>query len=69
MVRRPQPESFKTGAEYRWARKQWKRRHGGSLIAVLLIALVFGGLSGSTTVLWGFVAFAVVAWMVARSMP
>jgi TRAP-type C4-dicarboxylate transport system permease large subunit len=66
---RPQPESFKTGAEYRWARKQWKRHHGGSLIAVLLIAFVFGGLSGSQVALWMLVAFAFVAWMVARSRP
>lgn len=66
---RPRPEDFPTRAAYRWRLKLWRRRHGGSLLAVLLIAFVFGGLSGSQTVLWGFVAFAVVAWMVARSRP
>ena len=66
---RPQPEDFSTRAEYAWAHKLWKRRHGGSLLAVLLIAFVFGGLSGSQAVLWGFVAFAVVAWTIARSRP
>jgi len=64
---KPAPEDFPTRAEYRWALKSWKRRHGGSLLAVLAIALVFGGLSGSQTVLWGFVAFAVVTWIVART--
>jgi len=39
---RPQPDSFKTGAEYRWALKLWKRKHGGSLVAVLAIAVFFG---------------------------
>ena len=66
---RPQPESFKTGAEYRWARRMWKRRHGGSLLAVLLIAVVFGTLTGSGIGLLALVAFAFVAWTIARSRP
>jgi hypothetical protein len=41
-----------------------KRRHGGSLIAVLLIAVFFGAWSGSQAVLFGLVAFAI-----ARSRP
>ena len=64
---RPQPEHYRTGAEYRWARRIWKRKHGGSLIAVLLIAVFFGALTGSQALLWGLVAFAVVAWLIARS--
>jgi len=66
---RPQPEDFKTAAEYRWARKLWIRRHGGSLIGTLAIAVVFGGLTGSTTLLLLLVAFAIVATMIARSRP
>jgi hypothetical protein len=47
MSTRPQPESFKTGAEYRWARRLWRKRTGGSLITTAALALVVGGLSGS----------------------
>jgi hypothetical protein len=47
MSTRPQPESFKTGAEYRWARRLWRRRTGGSLITTAALALIVGGLSGS----------------------
>jgi len=66
---RPQPEHYRTGAEYRWARRIWKRKHAGSLIAVLLIAVFFGAWSGSQAALWGLVAFAVVAHLIARSRP
>ena len=47
MSTRPQPESFKTGAEYRWARRLWRKRTGGSLITTAALALIVGGLSGS----------------------
>jgi len=43
----PQPESFKTGAEYRWAMRLWRKRTGGSLISTAALALIVGGLSGS----------------------
>jgi hypothetical protein len=56
-------------AEYRWARKLWLRRHGGSFIAVLAIALFFGLLSGSAVALVLLVAFAIVATIYARSRP
>jgi len=32
---RPRPEQYRTGAEWRWAKKQWKRHHGRSLIVTL----------------------------------
>jgi hypothetical protein len=66
---RPRPEQYRTAAEYRWARKLWKRRHGGSLIAVLLIAGFFGLLSGSAVALLVLVAFAIGGTMIARSRP
>ena len=66
---RPRPEQYKTGAEYRWARKRWKRSHGGSLLATIAIAAFFGALTGSTTLLWLLVAFAIVAHVIARSRP
>ena len=47
MSTRPQPESFKTGTEYRWARRLWRKRTGGSLITTAALALIVGGLSGS----------------------
>jgi hypothetical protein len=68
-TRRPDPEDFKTRAEWRWARKRWKRSHGGSLITTLAIAVFFGALSGSQVILWGLVAFAIVAHVIARSRP
>jgi hypothetical protein len=66
---RPQPEQYATRAEYRWARKLWISRHGGSLIATLAIAVFFGALTGSQALLWGLVAFAILAHLVARSRP
>jgi len=44
---RPRPEDYRTRAEYRWARKLWLGKHGGSFIGTLALALIFGGLSGS----------------------
>jgi hypothetical protein len=66
---RPQPEQFATRAEYRWRLKLWKRRHGGSLLVTLAIAVFFGAWSGSQAVLFGLVAFAIVAHLIARSRP
>jgi hypothetical protein len=47
MSTRPQPEQYRTRSEYRWARRLWVERHGGSLIGTLAIAVVIGVLSGS----------------------
>ncbi len=66
---RPQPESFKTRAEYRWARKMWLREHGGYLITTLAIAVFFGALTGSTVLLLSLIAFALVGTAYARSRP
>jgi hypothetical protein len=66
---RPQPEHYATRAEYRWRLKLWKRAHGGSLIALLLIAAFFGALSGSQALLWGLVVFAIACHVIARSRP
>jgi hypothetical protein len=66
---RPRPEQYPTRATYRWALRNWKRRHGGSLLVLLAIAFVFGALSGSVVALWGLTTFAVVMWLVARSRP
>lgn len=64
-----QPEQYRTAAEYRWARKLWVRRHGGSLIGTLAIAVVVGLLSGSALVLVSLIVFALVATAYARSRP
>ena len=66
---RPRPENYRTWAEYRWARKLWIRKHGGSFIGTLAIALFFGGLSGSQTVLFLFIALAIFGTLIARSRP
>jgi hypothetical protein len=66
---RPRPSEYRTGAEYRWVRRHWKRTHGGSLIALLAIAVIFGAWTGSQALLWLLVSFAIVAWLIARSRP
>ncbi len=44
---KPQPEHYRTAAEYRWARRLWRKRTGGSPITTAALALIVGGLSGS----------------------
>jgi asparagine N-glycosylation enzyme membrane subunit Stt3 len=66
---RPQPEQYATRGEWRWALKLWKKRHGGSLLATLAIAVFFGAWSGSQAALFALVAFAIVAHVIARSRP
>jgi hypothetical protein len=66
---KPQPEQFRTRAEYRWAKRQWLKAHGGYLWTTLLIAVVFGGLSGSAVVFVGLVLFALAGTVYARSKP
>jgi hypothetical protein len=34
----PRPEDYPTRASYRWALRDWKRSHGGSLVLVLTLA-------------------------------
>jgi predicted lipid-binding transport protein (Tim44 family) len=68
-AQRPRPEEYRTGAEFRWARRQWKRAHGGSLLGTLAIAVFFGALTGSQALLWGLIGFAIVAHVIARSRP
>ena len=48
---RPQPQDYPTRATYRWALRNWRRSHDGSLIAVLAIAVFFGALTGSQVLL------------------
>jgi hypothetical protein len=69
MAARPQPDQYATRAEYRWARRNWRRSHGGSLLGTLAIAVFFGALTGSQVALWALVAFAVAAHVAARSRP
>jgi hypothetical protein len=69
MSTKPQPEQFRTRAEYRWARKLWLRRHGGSLLGTLAIAIFFGALTGSTLLLVLLVLFALAGTWWARLQP
>lgn len=66
---RPQPEQYRTAAEFRWARRLWLRRHGGYLWTTLAVAIFFGVLSGSAIALLVLVAFALLATAYARSRP
>jgi hypothetical protein len=66
---RPQPEDFKTGAEYRWAKRLWLRRHGGYLWTTIGLALLFGALTGSVVLLVLLVVAALAMTAYARSRP
>jgi hypothetical protein len=59
VTQRPRPERYKTGAEYRWAHKLWKRQHGGSMIGNVAVAVLAGGLTGSRIAVVLFVLLAV----------
>ena len=69
MSTRPEPEQFRTRSEYRFALRNWRRSHGGSLLATLAIAITFGVISGSAVALVLLVAFALVATAYVRSRP
>ena len=62
----PKPESFMTGAEYRWAHKLWKRRHGGSMIGNVAVAAIAGGITGSQVAVVVFIVLAVVVTLARR---
>jgi hypothetical protein len=64
---RPRPEEYPSRATYRWALRNWRCHQGGGLLGTLAIAIFFGLPSGSVTVLWVLIAFAIVATMIARS--
>lgn len=64
---RPRPENFATRAEYRWASKQYNRRHGGSMAGSIALAVFFGAATGSPALLLALVAFSVGALLVARA--
>jgi hypothetical protein len=66
---RPQPKDFKTGAEYRWAKRLWLRRHGGYLWTTIGLALLFGALTGSVVLLVLLVVAALAMTAYARSRP
>lgn len=58
-VGRPHPENYRTGAEYRWAYKLWKRRHGGSMIGNVAVAAIAAGIAGSQVAVVVFIVMAV----------
>jgi hypothetical protein len=64
---RPQPENYKTGTEYRWARKLWLRRHGGYLWTTLGLACLFGLWTGSLALFVLLVVAALAMTAYARS--
>jgi hypothetical protein len=69
MSTKPQPEDFPTAWSYWQARRVWVRRHGGSIIGTLAIAVFFGVLSGSATVFIVLSVWAILATAIARSRP
>ena len=66
MTTPPQPETFKTAAEYRWARRLWKRKHGGSLVGNVAVAAIAGGITGSQVAVVVFIVLAVLVTLARR---
>ena len=66
---KPQPEQYRTRAEYRWARHLWVRSHGGTLIGTVAIAVLFGAWTGSVVLMLSLVVLALVGTAYARSRP
>ena len=62
----PRPEHYATAAQYRWARRLWKRRHGGSMIGNVAVAVIAGGITGSHVAVVLFVLLAVVVTLARR---
>lgn len=58
----PQPKDYGTRAEYRWARRNWRRRHGGSLARAMILALLAAALLHAPVVFWVLLGL----WAVAR---
>jgi TRAP-type C4-dicarboxylate transport system permease large subunit len=63
---RPDPEDYRTGAEYRWAHKLWKAKHGGSMIGNVAVAVIAGGITGSRVAVVAFVLLAVLVTLARR---
>ncbi len=63
---RPQPDQFRTGAEYRWARKVWRAKHGGSMVGNVAVAAVAGGITGSRVAVVAFIVLAVLVTFARR---
>jgi hypothetical protein len=66
---KPRPEDYPTAWSYWQARRSWVRSHGGDVVGVLAIAVLFGALSGSAIAFVVLVVFAVGAAAFARSRP
>jgi hypothetical protein len=69
MSTKPRPQDYATAWAYWQARRSWVRSHGGSLLAVLAIAFVFGVLTGSAIAFVLLIVFALAATAYARSRP
>jgi hypothetical protein len=67
MITKPRPEAYRTHAEYRWARRNWLRAHGGPAWMALVVAFFLGGLTGSPVGLALVVAVTLAGVWLARS--
>jgi TRAP-type C4-dicarboxylate transport system permease large subunit len=63
---RPEREDYRTGAEYRWAAKLWRAKHGGSMLGNVGVAILAGAITGSALALVAFVVLAVVVTLARR---
>jgi hypothetical protein len=69
MNTKPQPEQFRTRAEYTWERKLWRHKRGGLLIGNRTVAAIAVGIKGSQVAVVAFIALPVVVTLARRSRP
>ena len=67
MSTRPEPQNYRTRAEYSWAHKLWKRRYGGSMIGNVAVAAIAGGITSSQVAVVVFIALAVLVTLARRA--
>ncbi len=66
MSTRPRPDQYQTAWSYFWAKRAWKRSHGGSLIVNVAVAAIAGGITGSQVAVIGFIGLAVIVTLARR---
>ncbi len=66
MIGKPRTEQYPTAWSYFWAKRAWKRAHGGSMIGNVAVAAIAGGITGSQVALVAFMMLAVAVTVARR---
>lgn len=66
---RPRPEDYRTRAEYRWAKRQWRKHYGGWGSAGGSVLMFFFVVMLTRSAVFGLFALALMlAWPIAKGM-